>query len=397
MRQTPFAIAATSLLVFSMSGPALAKDGSAVPGRIAKAISPEVAPGVSDPEALEAEASYRAKGETPQGTQGAPREGAMKGAFAATKDKPAETTTTEREVAATRPAPDQPATDGAAGPARPVTSPEDAEQLYQLGLSLIDGEPEEDGLKAAVAAFRHAAEAGHPGAAFELGWALETGQGLDPDPAGAAVWYEAAMAGGDARAMNNLGWLYAQGRGVRRDAAQAVALYTQAAEAGEPSAMSNLGWMLENGIGTAQDLAAAAGWYARAAEAGDAQAMLSLGNLHLVGDGVEQNPRKALVWFARARVAGRDEALSYMGEVFEKTEQMHDPERAAGLYIRALEAGDAWPLSRASRSWEDATARALQRRLTQRGVYNGEIDGAIGPASRQAMRRLAAMAGAAGG
>lgn len=267
---------------------------------------------------------------------------------------------------------------GAVGDTAPM-----AEADYTRGLDLTKTDPTN-----AVKAFLAAAGAGNPGAMFELGWAFEIGRGVAADLEQAVSWYDRAVATGEPRAMNNLGWLYAQGTGVPRDPARAVALYRRGAEAGEPSAMNNLGWMLENGIGTQQDLAGAAAWYTRAADLGDSQAMLALGNLHLVGDGADYDPSQALTWFARARAAGRVEALSYMGEVFETAPQMHDPERAAGFYLRALEAGDSWPISRASRSWDAETARALQTMLEERGLYAGGVDGAIGAASRAAMQAL---------
>jgi TPR repeat protein len=228
---------------------------------------------------------------------------------------------------------------------------------------------------------------------FELGWAYETGLGTEPDLALAARWYRQAAEAGNLMAMNNLGWLYAQGNGVERDPGRAVELYRTAADGGVPIAMGNLGWMLENGIGAAQDLPAAATWYRAAAMQGEPQSMLNLGNLFLLGDGVDYDPATALQWFARAREAGRVEALSYMGEVYETTPEFKDPERAAWLYIRALQAGDGWPASRAAREWDRETARAVQVILKDNGYYTGPIDGVMGGGSRAAME--AVLAGAA--
>lgn len=373
-------------------GPAVAKDGTAVPDRLDKAISPDVAPGVTSVEAFVAEAGYAIKG-APVEVPGTPRDSALKNQNAAPRD-PAEGEAPTPEAVLpnpeTTPEP-EPAVEAVseAPEPEPVAFPEDPEALHALGLALVEGQGQGVNLEAGAEAFARAAALGHPGAMFEYAWALETGRGLTPDLAEAVAWYERAVEAGEPRAMNNLGWLLSQGQGAGRDVDRAVALFRSGAEAGEPSAMGNLAWMMENGIGLPQDLATAAEWYGRAAEQGDAQAMLNLGNLHLVGDGVEQDPRKALTWFARARAAGRVEALSYMGEVFEKTPDLRDPVRAAGLYVRALEAGDTWPLSRASRSWDGETARALQEILAARGHYAGEIDGAIGPGSRSAMRALA--------
>lgn len=409
MRQYRAGFFATSLFAFAALAPALGQD--ALPDRLDKAVSPDVAPGVIDVEAFVAEMGYLPKGPRTQsdedgradGARKAPGDRAAQGVAEAKAmaQPPAETPETGPETPPAETAaamersgealPDTPTT-----PRESVDDPEDAAALHELGLALAEGQGREIDLAAAATAFRKAAEAGHPGAMFELGWAFETGRGVPADPAGAVLWYERAVASGEPRAMNNLGWLLTHGKDVPRDVARAVTLYRQAAEAGEAGAMSNLGWMLENGIGTPQDLATAALWYRRAAEAGEAQAMLSLGNLHLVGDGVAEDPQAALGWFSRAYGAGRVEALSYMGEVFEKTEALRNPERAAGLYLVALEAGDRWPLGRAAASWDAATARALQTQLAARGLYDGAIDGAVGPGTRAAMETVANGAGAEG-
>jgi len=282
------------------------------------------------------------------------------------------------------------------GPADSIAPIEDAaragvaDAAYELGWAYAGGLGVEADAGQALHWYRRAAVQGLPQAQFELGWAAETGIGMAADAAVAAGWYLKAAEAGNLMAMNNLGWLHAQGEGVARDPERAVALYRAAAEGGEPVAMSNLAWMLENGIGTTQDTDEAARWYLSAAEAGEAQSMLALGNLYLLGQGVERDAVTALRWFHKARMAGRAEALSFLGEVYEKSDQKRDPERAADFYIRALEAGDAWPASRMAASWDDETARALQRLLQAAGHYQGPIDGVIGGGSRAAMRAVLA-------
>jgi len=280
------------------------------------------------------------------------------------------------------------------GPADAIAPIEDAaragvaDAAFELGRAFADGLGVEADAVKALLWYRRAAEASLPQAQFELGWAAETGRGMAADAAEAASWYEKAAEAGNLMAMNNLGWLHAQGEGVARDPARAAELYRAAAEGGEPVAMGNLAWVLENGIGTAQDAGEAARWYGRAAEAGDAQSKLALGNLYLLGQGVTRDPVTALRWFHKARMAGRVEALSYIGEVYERAGEKRDPERAATFYLHALKAGDGWPASRMAASWDNETARALQRLLQEAGHYGGPIDGVIGGGSRAAMRAL---------
>ncbi|GKY88741.1 tetratricopeptide repeat protein [Sinisalibacter aestuarii] len=363
------------------AAPASGQDGSAItnppsagaPGlehdiTLTVPLSPEVDPAIADDVAYIVAAGWLAKGPPPA------------------VDGPADAATKTPRAAATETAP-LPVPDSADATPEPPAMPGEPEESYALGLALVANGAEADAATA-INAFRIAAEAGIAGAQFELGWAYETGRGTDASIPDAVRWYEKAAAAGEARAMNNLGWLLAQGQGLPRDVARALALYTEAANAGEASAMGNLAWMMENGIGMAQDLDGAARWYRRAADAGDTQAMLSLGNLYLVGDGVTQDTSEAIAWFARARAAGRVEALSYIGEVFEKSPDRRDPDRAAGFYLRALESGDNWPETRASAAWDGDTAIALQRLLAARALYSGPLDGKVGPGTRAAMRRL---------
>ncbi|WP_227287722.1 peptidoglycan-binding domain-containing protein [Boseongicola sp. H5] len=65
-----------------------------------------------------------------------------------------------------------------------------------------------------------------------------------------------------------------------------------------------------------------------------------------------------------------------------------DPEIAADHHIAALEGGLNTMLARSAADWPELTARALQSRLADRGLYTGAVDGRIGPGTRTAMEAL---------
>jgi TPR repeat protein len=86
-------------------------------------------------------------------------------------------------------------------------------------------------------AWREAADAGHPAAAFNVGWLLDKHHGR---PAEAEVWYRRSAARGSPEAMAKLGRL-AQAQG---DAAAAEAWFRQAAALGHEPAVQGLAGLL---------------------------------------------------------------------------------------------------------------------------------------------------------
>lgn len=121
--------------------------------------------------------------------------------------------------------------------------------------------------RAAFAAYRVAARAGHRAAQVALARALEAEADAESWRE-AADWYRLAADAGSRTAMNRLGELHSSGRGIAADDALARNLFLKAAELGEPQAMFNAAVMLDEGRGGVRDSDLALRFFSRAAEAG---------------------------------------------------------------------------------------------------------------------------------
>lgn len=175
------------------------------------------------------------------------------------------------------------------------------------------------------------------------------------DPAAAAGDLRAASAGGSATAAYELGRLFETGVGVPRHIPRAVALYEQAASRGHGAAASDLGFLhMEGELGLTADTETAQRFFRQAADLGHPQAMFSV-----------------------ATMIGEDAATET------------DPEEAAAYVYRGLRqgTGSIFDLVREDPRILRRTVRlALQRLLAADGLYDGAIDGAVGPQTKQAIR-----------
>ena len=87
--------------------------------------------------------------------------------------------------------------------------------------------------------------------------------------------------------------------------------------------------------------------------------------------------------------------MAALGFLYERGRGVEaDPDRAAALYVQALETGEVDVDDLRGRiggyepPWDRATAIAFQVILQDRGLYLGAIDGIIGPMSRAAAAAL---------
>jgi peptidoglycan hydrolase-like protein with peptidoglycan-binding domain len=99
---------------------------------------------------------------------------------------------------------------------------------------------------------------------------------------------------------------------------------------------------------------------------------------------VPQYDKAALGWFYRAASQGNTAALSSLTRVASKL-LADDQQSAVEWVIKSLELGDTKFLDA---RFSKATGRSLQNLLKYRGLYKGAVDGAVGPQTRAAMRRL---------
>lgn len=252
----------------------------------------------------------------------------------------------------------------------------------------------------AIARFEAASEAGLGAADTKLGDYSLFGIGpARTDLEEAAEHYRRGIERGDLPAMATLGLLYRIGRGVPRDAGRMVELMTQAADGGYHFAQLRLGqtYLTGDGIPGGADEALnipnreeAARYFSMAAEQGSLEAALELAKIYSEADGPGTgDPDLQLRWTQLAADAGLAEAVGALGFLYERGRGVEaDPERAAQLYVAALETGNVdlddlrGEVGGRVPPWDDATARAFQVILQERGLYRGAIDGQIGPGSR---------------
>ncbi len=255
----------------------------------------------------------------------------------------------------------------------------------------------------AFALFEQAAEAGLGAADTKLGDFYLFGAAPDGrDLAKAAELFEKGTDLGDPAAMTSLAMMHRAAIGVPQDSARMVELLSDAAEAGYHFAQYRLAQTYLSGDGIPgradpalgiPDPTRAATWFTRAADAGNIEAALELAGLY--GDpesGLPDNPGEQARLTRIAAESGLASAVAAMGVLHETGRGVeYSPEQAVDYYIRAIESGDV-PFEELRRGapfeWDYDTATAFQGALTLRGVYNGAVDGIVGPGTRAAAEAL---------
>ncbi len=301
-----------------------------------------------------------------------------------------------------------------------------AEAQYAVGQAYANGEGFTKSPSLAAQSYRKAADQGHMDAQYALGRAYAYGTGVGQSWTSARRYYEmAADQGhgyanyylgniyyyGDGVTKNNsralgyyrkaadekigdayvmVGLSYSKGYGVAQDEKAAVTWYRKAAAADNTQGQFNLGVMYSNGRGVTQSKTTAKTWYLKAANKGHSAAQTNLGVLYYMGEGgIAKDYNEAVKWYRKAAAKDHATALTNMGMVYAKGQGVtKDPKLAADYYIRGLKGGSRWLLDRDARNWDSATAREFQRKLQEAGVYDGALDGSIGPQSVAAMRKL---------
>ncbi len=223
------------------------------------------------------------------------------------------------------------------------------------------------------------------------------------DNAKAAELYVSGAELGDPQAMTALAMMHREGTGVPQNPARMVELLTEAANAGYHFAQYRLAQTYLNGDGIPgradpalgiPDPTRAVSWFTRAADAGNIEAALELAGLYSDPDsGLPDNPAEQARLTRLAADTGLASAIAALGVLYETGRGVvRSPETAAEQYVQALETGEVAfaDLRRgAPFEWDYDTATAFQNALTQRGVYNGIVDGIVGPGTRAAAEALA--------
>ncbi|MCQ4629096.1 SEL1-like repeat protein [Shinella sp. CPCC 100929] len=253
--------------------------------------------------------------------------------------------------------------------------------LFDLGLGTAQD------FKQSLAWYEKAAAAGHAPAMTNVGWAYEMGRGVERDDTEAMRWYQKAAAGGDAQAMNNIGLFYEHGRATKRNYAEAMRWFRRAADTGHAGAMTNIGWAFDAAHGVKRDDKQALEWYRKAADGGDAQAMNNLGTFYQNGRAVKKDEKEALRWYLKAAEKNNSYGAHNLAALLEQSE----PAEAGRWMETALRLGHADSLQQMqenSREWSLSFRKELQQRLSNAGVYSGDVDGRFGPSTIEAIQAV---------
>lgn len=211
----------------------------------------------------------------------------------------------------------------------------------------------------------------------------------NPQPAIAACRFARSKDPGSPRIM------YQLARALRstENYSEAFGLYKTAAEAGHVVSMASLGVMYGNGLGTTRDPAEAVRWHRNAAGKGSATAMVNLGVVYLRGEGVSKDDVEAARWYRMAADKGNSTAMHNLSGMLRTGRGVaQDNKKSAALMFKALMKADKNSLALMTNTPEKTNKqfrRELQKLMKQEGVYDGAIDGAFGPATQRAIRKLA--------
>ncbi|KAM4664263.1 protein sel-1 homolog 1 [Discoglossus pictus] len=240
---------------------------------------------------------------------------------------------------------------------------EEAEDLYQLGMKILNESSKRAQKKEAYQYFVKASDMNHVKAMEKVAYALLFGDPLKQNIHSAKELLEKLTEQGSPRGQMGLGFLYASGLGVNSSQAKALVYYTFGALGGNLIAHMILGYRYWGGIGVLQscesalthyrlvanhvasDISLTGGtvvqrirladevenpgmasgmleedliqYYQFLAEKGDVQAQVGLGQLHLHGGrGVEQNHQRAFEYFNQAANAGNSHAMAFLGKMY---------------------------------------------------------------------------------
>jgi TPR repeat protein len=196
---------------------------------------------------------------------------------------------------------------------------------------------------------------------------------------------------GDTRSQLGLASILSDKDDPRYDPQIAAELLQRAVATGSPEARFQLAQLYEQGLGVAQDQGRALQLYQAAAERGHAAALNDLGFIHLQGAlGQQANSELALDYFHRAADRRHPAAMFNFAAMIDDGKVSGRGAADAALYLyRALRAGDGTLLGLMQAEpnlFDSDTRKALQRKLSDFGFYDGAIDGLYGEGTQAAIR-----------
>ncbi|XP_069494030.1 protein sel-1 homolog 1 isoform X2 [Ambystoma mexicanum] len=266
---------------------------------------------------------------------------------------------------------------------------QEADDLYQLGMKILNETSKKSLKKEAYHYFLKAADMSHIKAMEKVAYAMLLGEPLKQNVRSAKELFEKLAEEGSPRGQMALGFLYASGLGVNSSQAKALVYYTFGALGGNLIAHMILGYRYWAGIGVIQscesalthyrlvanqvasDISLTGGtvvqrirlpdevenpgvasgmleedliqYYQFLAEKGDVQAQVGLGQLHLHGGrGVEQNHQRAFEYFNQAANAGNSHAMAFLGKMYSEGSDivLQSNETALHYFKKAADMGN---------------------------------------------------------
>jgi uncharacterized protein len=218
---------------------------------------------------------------------------------------------------------------------------------------------------------------------------------VQPDIVKAVEWYSKAANQGEALSEANLALIYSNGVYARVDHTRACYYARKLGPTGHPPSLSVKGDCYARGLGgTTVDMTQAATAYEAASNKGHVRSGATLGYFYENGLGGKPKSSETALKYYRA-AADKDDALGLhnLGAAYNSglLGLQRDGAEAARLILRALEAKyDVTVQSLTARPdvWTAEFWQNLQRRLAEKGLYSGAIDGRANPATLDAVRRL---------
>ena len=192
----------------------------------------------------------------------------------------------------------------------------DAENLFKLGVSYLEGDGVEIDKNRAFSLFQRAAGMDHAGAINKLGVCYSKGNGVNVDNKMAFKLFERASEMNNVDAIRNLGVCYMNGLGVDIDKGKAIELYQRAAGANDSGAIKLLGVCYLTGDGVEANKSRAITFFKRASDLGDAAATFLLGQFYMEGNGVGMDKQEGIRLYRKAVEMGYGDAMTALGSCY---------------------------------------------------------------------------------
>ena len=226
--------------------------------------------------------------------------------------------------------------------------------------------------------------------------ALKLSKITTPDIGKAVEWYSKAADQGHVTSQGNLALTYYDNVYTRTDYTRACFYARKFGADGSGAALFIRGECYARGLGgTRVDLAEAAGSYEVASSKGSVRSTAALGYFYENGLGNKQKSSEtALRLYRQAADKGDSLGLHNLGAAYNSglLGLQRDGGEAARLILRALENKfDVTVQSLTNRPdiWTSDFWQNLQRRLAEKGLYSGTVDGRANTATLDAVKRLA--------